>query len=314
MRPSTAAGWYVLSIIVDFASLRGRKPAHALTVNAAQRPADPQQSANVDSRCAASPRPSSHRTPTRSIIAARGRGLRQPGPGAGDRFAAAADRGRLPHHRRRRRHRRDRLCAAHGSIQLVIGPVGDRFGKYRTVAADLRDRRRPGGVCAAWPRSLPQLTLARLATGAAGRLGHSDLDGLCRRRHALRAAPDRARPLPRRARSSASCSARPPAACSAIWSAGATCSSCSPAMFALAAVGLVFELVSQSADRAARPRRERNGGARLRRRLRRRAVEPVGPHRHPRRLHRGRAGLGRLRLCRRRPASALRPELHAGRR
>ena len=26
-------------------------------------------------------------------------------------------------------------AVSHGSIQLVIGPVGDRFGKYRTVAA-----------------------------------------------------------------------------------------------------------------------------------------------------------------------------------
>src|SRR5207249_6852447 len=26
-------------------------------------------------------------------------------------------------------------AVSHGSIQLIIGPVGDRFGKYRTVAA-----------------------------------------------------------------------------------------------------------------------------------------------------------------------------------
>ncbi len=55
----------------------------------------------------------------------------------------------------------------HGSIQLVIGPVGDRFGKYRTVALT------PAPSAPSWWRSaalvstLPQLALARLATGAA---------------------------------------------------------------------------------------------------------------------------------------------------
>ncbi len=55
---------------------------------------------------------------------------------------------------------------AHGSIQLVIGPVGDRFGKYATVAAAC-------GVTAALvllcglAQSLPALALARLLSGAA---------------------------------------------------------------------------------------------------------------------------------------------------
>ncbi len=55
---------------------------------------------------------------------------------------------------------------AHGSIQLVIGPVGDRFGKYRTVALMCAI----GAVlvaCCGLAGSLSQLMLARLATGAA---------------------------------------------------------------------------------------------------------------------------------------------------
>ena len=53
---------------------------------------------------------------------------------------------------------------AHGSIQLVIGPVGDRFGKYRTVALMCAI----GAVlvaCCGLAGSLSQLMLARLATG-----------------------------------------------------------------------------------------------------------------------------------------------------
>jgi YNFM family putative membrane transporter len=55
---------------------------------------------------------------------------------------------------------------AHGSIQLVIGPVGDRFGKYRTVALMCAIGAVLVAVCGT-AASLPQLALARLATGAA---------------------------------------------------------------------------------------------------------------------------------------------------
>jgi len=54
----------------------------------------------------------------------------------------------------------------HGSIQLVIGPVGDRFGKYRTVAAACVIGAILVAVCG-MVSTLPQLALARLATGAA---------------------------------------------------------------------------------------------------------------------------------------------------
>ena len=56
---------------------------------------------------------------------------------------------------------------AHGSIQLVIGPVGDRFGKYRTVALMCAVATVLVALCGL-ASSLPQLALARLATGAAG--------------------------------------------------------------------------------------------------------------------------------------------------
>jgi predicted MFS family arabinose efflux permease len=55
----------------------------------------------------------------------------------------------------------------HGSIQLVIGPVGDRFGKYRTVALMCAIGAILVTVCGL-VSTLPQLALARLATGAAG--------------------------------------------------------------------------------------------------------------------------------------------------
>ncbi len=55
---------------------------------------------------------------------------------------------------------------AHGSIQLVIGPVGDRFGKYRTVALMCAIGAVLVALCGT-AASLSQLALARLATGAA---------------------------------------------------------------------------------------------------------------------------------------------------
>jgi YNFM family putative membrane transporter len=57
-------------------------------------------------------------------------------------------------------------AVTHGSIQLVIGPVGDRFGKYRTVAAACVVGAILVAVCG-MVSTLPQLALARLATGAA---------------------------------------------------------------------------------------------------------------------------------------------------
>lgn len=53
----------------------------------------------------------------------------------------------------------------HGSVQLFIGPVGDRFGNYRTVATACAC----AAVCVLMcglAQSLPWLALARLASGA----------------------------------------------------------------------------------------------------------------------------------------------------
>jgi predicted MFS family arabinose efflux permease len=57
-------------------------------------------------------------------------------------------------------------AVTHGSIQLVIGPVSDRFGKYRTVALTCAIGAVLVAICGT-VSTLPQLALARLATGAA---------------------------------------------------------------------------------------------------------------------------------------------------
>ena len=55
---------------------------------------------------------------------------------------------------------------SHGSIQLVIGPVGDRFGKYRTVAVMCALATLLVAICGAM-QSLSALAVARFASGAA---------------------------------------------------------------------------------------------------------------------------------------------------
>ena len=57
-------------------------------------------------------------------------------------------------------------AVAHGSIQLVIGPIGDKLGKYRTVAMMCAIGTVLVALCG-MASSLSQLALARLATGAA---------------------------------------------------------------------------------------------------------------------------------------------------
>jgi len=54
----------------------------------------------------------------------------------------------------------------HGSMQLVIGPLGDRFGKYLTVAIACGVSSILVLLCG-FAQSLSGLTLARLASGAA---------------------------------------------------------------------------------------------------------------------------------------------------
>ena len=56
-------------------------------------------------------------------------------------------------------------AVAHGSIQLAIGPFGDRLGKYRTVTLTCAIGTVMVALCGL-ATSLPQLALARFATGA----------------------------------------------------------------------------------------------------------------------------------------------------
>jgi YNFM family putative membrane transporter len=55
---------------------------------------------------------------------------------------------------------------SHGSIQLIVGPVGDRFGKYRTVAAMCALATILVALCGL-AQSLSALAVARFASGAA---------------------------------------------------------------------------------------------------------------------------------------------------
>ena len=57
-------------------------------------------------------------------------------------------------------------AVSHGSIQLIIGPVGDRFGKYRTVAVMCALASVLVAMCGT-AHSLGSLAAARFASGAA---------------------------------------------------------------------------------------------------------------------------------------------------
>jgi YNFM family putative membrane transporter len=55
-------------------------------------------------------------------------------------------------------------AVTHGSIQLVIGPIGDRFGKYRAIAAACAVSAVTVALCG-FARSLHELAFARFASG-----------------------------------------------------------------------------------------------------------------------------------------------------
>jgi predicted MFS family arabinose efflux permease len=57
-------------------------------------------------------------------------------------------------------------AVSHGSVQLIIGPVGDRFGKYRTVAVMCALATVLVALCGT-VQSLSALAIARFASGAA---------------------------------------------------------------------------------------------------------------------------------------------------
>src|SRR5262249_4475362 len=183
-------------------------------------------------------------------------------------------------------------AVSHGTIQLIIGPVGDRFGKYRTVTVMCALAAILVALCGT-VQSLSALALARFASGAAAgwiiplSMAYvGDVTPYERRQPVL------ARYLSgqifgqlfgqaagggRRGRRAVGMARR-----------------------LLRARGHVragdFGPRVRAADQSAHPRgrpRRRNL-ARFRRRLRRRALQPMGALRHSRRVHRGQHRMGRL--------------------
>src|SRR3977135_2071924 len=162
MRPSTAEGWYVLSIIVvSFRQFRGKKPGALRPVNGYSpigAPSENKHRVNASTKL--------KKVPTRSIILLAGAGFESQA------MVRVTD------------SRRPQIAAncsttvgeasivvaayavSHGSIQLVIGPVGDRFGKYRTVAAMCALAAVLVALCGT-VQSLSALAVARFASGAA---------------------------------------------------------------------------------------------------------------------------------------------------
>src|SRR5262249_47438813 len=130
MRTSTAEGWYVLSsIVASFRRWRGNKPATLRPVNGRGTTGAPGKSkGRVISQQAI------QKVPIRSIALLAGAGFASQAmvrvtdsllPQIAADFGTTVGQASI-------------VVAAysisHGSIQLIVGPVGDRFGKYRTVA------------------------------------------------------------------------------------------------------------------------------------------------------------------------------------
>src|SRR5262245_9936146 len=149
MRPSTAEGWYALSIIVvSFRRIHGKKPALSALSTPVTAPPAPQT------------------VPTRSIILLAGAGFASQAmvrvtdsllPQIATDFGTTVGQASI-------------VVAAysvsHGSVQLIIGPIGDRLGKYRTVAIMCAFATILVAICGA-VQSLPALAIARFASGAA---------------------------------------------------------------------------------------------------------------------------------------------------
>src|SRR5215831_317960 len=160
MRPSTAEGWYVLPIIVvSFRKFRGKKPAALRPVNAYNL-MDEQRMHVISGQKRLED------VPTRSIVLLAGAGFACQamvrvtdsllpqiaadfGTTVGEASIVVAA-----------------YAVSHGSIQLIIGPVGDRFGKYRTVAVMCALASVLVALCGT-VQSLSALAVARFASGAA---------------------------------------------------------------------------------------------------------------------------------------------------
>src|SRR3954465_2016360 len=162
MRPSTAEGWYVLSIIVvSFRRLRGKKPAALHHVNGYSRIGAPSENKHcVNSSIKL------QKVPTRSIILLAGAGFASQAmvrvtdsllPQIAADFDTTVGAASIVV---------TAYAVSHGSIQLVIGPVGDRYGKYLVIAATSALATLLVTICG-FMQSLPALALARLFAGAA---------------------------------------------------------------------------------------------------------------------------------------------------
>ena len=162
MRPSTAEGWYVLSIIVvSFRRFRGKKPGALRPVNGYCRIGAPSENKHrVNSSIKL------QKVPTRSIILLAGAGFASQAmvrvtdsllPQIAADFNTTVGEASIVV---------AAYAVSHGSIQLVIGPVGDRFGKYRTVAVMCALAAVLVALCGT-VQSLSALAVARFASGAA---------------------------------------------------------------------------------------------------------------------------------------------------
>src|SRR5207249_2332490 len=192
-------------------------------------------------------------------------------------------------------------AVGHGAIQLIIGPVGDRFGKYRTVATMCALASILVALCGT-VQSLSALAVARFASGAAAgwiiplSMAYvGDVTPYARRQPIL------ARYLT--GQISGQLFGQATGGVLGDLFGWRDVFFVLAAMFALATAGLVFELMTNPRTRAASHAEETRGG--IRRRLRRRPVQSMGALRHSRGVHRGGHRMGRLRLCGRRSASAL---------
>src|SRR6516164_7298621 len=302
MRPSTAEGWYVLSIMSRSGDFAVKSPRRCALSTPHTR-----TDAATKSRVTSSP--ASPKVPTRSIILLAVAGFASQamvrvtdsllpqiaadfGTTVGEASIVVAA-----------------YAVSHGTIQLIIGPVGDRFGKYRTVTM----------MCAlasilvalyGTVQSLSALAVARFASGAAAgwiiplSMAYvGDVTPYERRQPVL-----------------------------ARYLSGQIFGQ----LFGQAAGGVLGELFGwrgvffrargvvrardfrprvRASDQPAHPRGRpwRGNLARFRRRLCRRALQPVGAVRHSRRVHRSERRMGHLRLCRRRSAPALRAHLQRDR-
>lgn len=162
MRPSTAEGWYALSIIVvSFRRFRGKKPGALRPVNGYCRIGAPSENKHrVNSSIKL------QKVPTRSIILLAGAGFASQAmvrvtdsllPQIAADFSTTVGQASIVV---------AAYAVSHGSIQLVIGPVGDRFGKYRTVAVMCALAAVLVALCGT-VQSLSALAVARFASGAA---------------------------------------------------------------------------------------------------------------------------------------------------